>query len=59
MCKGEGEAHLLIDDADVVLGVISVQGVNGPPGAGLTVGLGMQSRVSVSRYVWVTYRILI
>ena len=23
------------------------------------VGLGMQSRVSVSRYVWVTYRILI
>ena len=31
-CKGEGEAHLLIDDADVVLGAISFQG----PGAGLT-----------------------
>ena len=28
VCKGEGETHLLIDDADVVLGAISFQGIN-------------------------------
>ena len=34
--QGKGGAHLLVDDADVVLGATSFQGVSCPPGAGLT-----------------------
>ena len=28
MCKGQGGAHLLVDDADQVLGAVSFQGVS-------------------------------
>ena len=48
VCKGQGAAHLPVDDAEEVLDATRFQGVSRPPGAGLNMSQPWQAHTTVA-----------